>query len=202
MAGVRGVGNPKNWMETVHILSADGHYWRNLTLARNGVLPFFVIATLVTFFWTKRLYGAPTGLLAAAILTFFRRYWRTRRLPTTDIAFTAMFCWAMYAFTLWLNAETATVFGVSSGLALGAKFSTMVFLPACGGAVLMLYVLAGRRNWRSLFRIVGLSLLCAFLVIWAVYRFSHAPLNQVTALPDRVAANSFGESSGLTNVVH
>jgi hypothetical protein len=37
---------------------------------------------------------------------------------------------------------------------------------------------------------------------WAVYRFSHAPLNQVTALPDRVAAKAFGESSGLTNVVH
>jgi len=205
MAGVRGVGNPKNWMETVPILSADGHYWRNLTLARIGVLPFFVIATLVTFFWTKRLYGAPTGLLAAAILTFLPTILAHSAVATTDIAFTAMFCWAMYAFTLWLNepnAERAIVFGVSSGLALGAKFSTIVFLPACGGAVLVLYVLAGQRNWRSLFRTVGLSLLCAFLVIWAVYRFSHAPLNQVTALPDRVAVKVFGESSSLTNVVH
>jgi hypothetical protein len=205
MAGVRGVGNPKNWMETYPILSADGHYWRNLTLARIGVLPFFVIVTLVTFFWTKRLYGAPAALLAAAILTFLPTILAHSAVATTDMAFTAMFCWSMYAFTLWLkepNAKTAAVFGVSSGLALCAKFSTIVFLPVCGGAILVLYFVAGQRNWRSLFRTVWLSLLCAFLVTWAVYRFSHAPLNQVTAVPDRVAAKVFGKSSSLTNVVH
>ena len=205
MAGVRGVGNPKNWTETYPILSADGHYWRNLTLARIGVLPFFVIVTLVAFFWTTRLYGAPAGLLAAGIMTFLPTILAHSAVATTDMALTAMFCWAMYAFTLWLkepNLKTAAVFGVSAGLSLCAKFSTLVFLPVCGAAIMVLYWFAGQRNWRPLLRTVGLSVFCAFLVTWAVYRFSHAPLNQVTAVPDRVAAKVFGKSSRLTNIAH
>ena len=63
MAGVRGVGNPKNWTETYPILSADGHYWRNLTLARIGVLPFFVIVYAGDILLDERLYGAAAGLL-------------------------------------------------------------------------------------------------------------------------------------------
>ena len=205
LAGVREVGHPKDWTETYPILSADGHYWRNLTLARIGVLPFFVIVTLVTFFWTKRLYGAPTGLVAAGILTFLPTILAHSAVATTDMALTAMFCWTMYAFTLWLkepNLKTAAVFGIASGLALCAKFSTLVFLPACGAAILALYWFAGQRNWRPLLRTMGVSVLCAFLLTWAVYRFSHASLDQVTTVPDHVAAKVFGKSSDLTNVVH
>ena len=58
------VGDRKDWTETYRIFSADGHYWRNLTLARIGILPYFVVTTLVACFWAKRLYGAPAGLLA------------------------------------------------------------------------------------------------------------------------------------------
>jgi len=204
LAGVRGVGNPKNWMETYPILSADGHYWRNLTLARLGVLPYFVICTLVVFFWTKRLYGASAGLLAAAILTFLPTMLAHSSVATTDVAFTAMFCWAMYAFTLWLKtpgAKTAAVFGLASGLALCAKFSAIAFVPACAASILVMYLVAGRANWRALLRTVAVSLLCAFLVTWAIYRFSYAPLNQFTRVPDRVAAKVFGESSQVTNMV-
>lgn len=205
LAGVREVGNPKDWTETYPILSADGHYWRNLTLARIGVLPYFVIATLVVFFWTKRIYGAPAGLLAAAILTFLPTMLAHSSVATTDVPFTAMFGLAMYAFTLWLkkpDVRTAAVFGVTAGLAFCAKFSAVAFVPVCAGAILVLYALAGNTNWRALLRTVGLSLLCAFLVTWAIYRFSYAPLNQFTKVPDRVAARVFGPSSGLTNAVH
>ena len=205
LAGVREVGHPHTWMETYPILSADGHYWRNLTLARMGVLPYFVIVTIVVFFWTKRLYGAPAGLLAAAILTFLPTMLAHSSVATTDVPFTAMFCWAMYAFTLWLkhpNVKTAVVFGVAAGLSLAAKFSTVAFLPVCGAAILVLYWLAGQRNWRPLLRTTGLSILCACLVTWAIYRFSYGPLNQFTAIPDRVAAKAFGTSSGVTKLVH
>src|SRR5215469_11530665 len=181
LAGVREVGHPKDWTETYPILSADGHYWRNLTLARIGVLPFFVIVTLVTFFWTKRLYGPPAGLLAAGILTFLPTMLAHSSVATTDVAFTAMFCWSMYAFTLWLkqpNTKSAVIFGISTGLAFCAKFSAVAFVPVCCGAILVLYWVAGNRNWRSLLRTIGLSLLCAFLVTWAIYRFSQGPLNQ------------------------
>ena len=204
LAGVRQVGHPKDWMETYPILSADGHYWRNLTLARIGVLPYFVITTLVVFFWTKRLYGAPAGLLAAAILTFLPTMLAHSSVATTDVPFTAMFCWAMYAFTLWLkkpDVKSAAVFGVSAGLALCAKFSAIAFIPVCAVAILAMYAAAGQPNWRGLIRTLAMVVLCAFLVTWAIYRFSHAPMNQVTTLPDRAAARVFGASSGMTNLV-
>lgn len=204
LAGVRQVGHPRDWTETYPILSADGHYWRNLTLARIGVLPYFAITTLVVFFWTKRLYGAPAGLLGAAIFTFLPTMLAHSSVATTDVPFTAMFCWAMYAFTLWLkkpDVKTAALFGVSSGLALCAKFSAVAFVPVCAAAILLMYALAGKRDWRVIFRTLMVVVLCAFTVTWAIYRFSHAPMNQVTTLPDRAAARVFGPSSGMTSLV-
>ena len=205
MSGLRAPAQFAKWQDTYPILSADGHYWRNLTLARIGVLPYFVICTLVAFFWTKRLYGPVAGLVAAGIFTMLPTILAHSAVATTDIAFTAMFCWALYAFTLWLQQPTkwsAAQFGVASGLALCAKFSTLAFLPTCGAAILVLYLAAGQRNWRPLLRTVSVAVLCAFLATWAVYRFSHAPLNQVTTVPDRAALKLFGQSSRMTGVVH
>src|SRR6266700_1125318 len=68
LAGVRWMGF-KAWRDTYPILTTTGNYWHNLTLGRLGVLPYFIIATLVVFFWTKRLFGAPAAVLAAAVFT-------------------------------------------------------------------------------------------------------------------------------------
>lgn len=204
LSGLRSPAEFSNWMETYPILSADGHYWRNLTLARIGTLPYFIIATLVVFFWAKRLFGPPAGLLAAAIFTMLPPILAHSAVATTDVALAAMFCWALYSFTLWLRRpdwRSAAVFGLASGLALATKFSTLLFLPACGGAILVLYIMAGQRNWQALLRTVAVAILCAFLATWAVYRFSHAPLAQVTKFPDHVAARIFGPSSGMTHLV-
>ena len=66
LAGVRWMGF-KKWQDTFPILSSTGNYWHNLRLGRIGVLPYFIIATLVVFFWTKRLFGATAAVLAAAV---------------------------------------------------------------------------------------------------------------------------------------
>src|ERR1017187_2678371 len=53
--GVRNEGN--------EILYAT-HYWRTLALARCGILPFFILACLMVWFWTKHLFGRTTALVA------------------------------------------------------------------------------------------------------------------------------------------
>src|SRR5436190_16883198 len=68
LAGMRWMGF-KKWQDTFPILSATGNYWHNLTLGRIGVLPYFIIATLVVFFWTRRLLGVTAAVLAAAVFT-------------------------------------------------------------------------------------------------------------------------------------
>src|SRR6185503_10912993 len=95
LAGVRGTGATR-WQDTYPILSENGQYWRNLTLGRLGVLPYFVIATLAVFFWTKRLYGARAGLIAAGIFTLLPTILAHSSNATTDVALTAMFGCSLY----------------------------------------------------------------------------------------------------------
>lgn len=51
------------------ILYDSGHYQRNLTLARLGVLPFFLLATAIVFLWARREFGDLAGVMAAALFT-------------------------------------------------------------------------------------------------------------------------------------
>jgi hypothetical protein len=204
LTGVRGTGATV-WQETYPILSENGKYWRNLILGRIGVLPYFVIATLVVFIWTKRLFGPAEALLAAAIFTQLPTILAHSSNATTDVALTAMFCWAAYALTLWLrepNMRTGAHFGLATGLALATKLSTLVFLPACAAPILLMYARSGQARWRALGRTVAIAAVCAFLALWAVYRFSHVPLAQATHLPDRAASKVFGPSSRMAKMVH
>lgn len=204
LAGVRGTG-ATDWWETYPILSENGRYWRNLILGRIGVLPYFVIATLIVFFWTKRLFGVTEALLAAAVFTQLPTILAHSSNATTDIPLTAMFCWAAYTLTLWMrepNFRTAAHFGLASGLALATKLSTLVFLPACAVPILLMYAKSGQARWRALARTLAVAAVCAFLALWAVYRFSHEPLAQLTHVPDHAAAKVFGPSSRITGMAH
>ena len=204
LAGVRGNGATR-WEDTYTILSENGRYWHNLTLGRIGVIPYFVIATLIVFFWTKRLFGGASAVLAVAIFTQLPTVLAHSSNATTDMPLTAMLCCALYAFVLWLREpglRTASQFGVATGLALATKLSTVVFLPACAFPVLLMFARSGQARWRSHLRTSLLAALCAFLTLWAVYRFSHVPLSQATHLPERVSARYFGPSSSLTAAVH
>lgn len=204
LAGVRWMGF-KRWQDTFPILSSTGNYWNNLTLGRIGVLPYFIIATLVVFFWTKRLLGVTAGVLAVAVFTQLPTILAHSSVATTDVALTAMFCCSLYFFTRWLeepNLRSSAQFGVATGLALGTKLSTVVFLPACALPIIVMYARSGRQNWRVLLRSLVMVALCAFLALWAVYRFSHVPMTQATGVPDRVAAKVFGKSSSAARAIH
>jgi len=219
LSGVRGFGDPSFWQEGVLVLSSGGHYWRTLTLARIGVLPYFVLATIVIFVWTKRVYGSATATLAAGIFTMLPVVLAHSGLATTDVALTAFYVTAVYAFTLWLadpSCRTAVGFGIAAGLAISTKLSTVAFLPPTMAGILLLYFLSGRRistpvdktrdrwglgNVRGVMRSTAVGLICVFLVIWTDYRFSHAPINKFTSAPDKIAARVFGPASSATRGV-
>jgi len=218
--GMRGYGDPSFWQEGVRLLSSGGHYWRNLTLARIGVLPYFVLATIVIFVWTRRVYGSATALLATGIFTMLPVVIAHSAVATTDIPLTAFFVLAVYTFTRWLSApgwRTAAAFGIAAGLAIATKLSAVAFLPPTMVGVLLLYfatrqrtanpvISQGRERWgigsmRGVARSIAVGLICVFLVIWAAYRFSHAPVNQFSSAPDRIAAKVFGPASSATRGV-
>ncbi len=180
--GARATSHPSRFQEGNAILHTDGAYFRNLTLARLGTLPFFILATLTLWLWAKRDFNVAAGLLAAGIFTTLPSTLAHSGLATTDMAFTAMFLLSLFAFRLWLErpALPRSVFlGTALGLVLITKFSALAYFPISAACITLVYASQHGRS-RSLLSIPWIrwagsaavvALLCGF-VIWSGYRFS------------------------------
>ena len=111
----------------------EGSYWRNLILARVGVLPFFILAVALVWFWGRQLFGDVAALFAAALLAWLPPFLAHAGLATTDMACAATFLAALFTCSLWLenpNVFRSCIFGLSVALAVLAKLSNLVFLSA------------------------------------------------------------------------
>ncbi len=161
------------------IFYAQNRYLRNLTLARIGILPFFVLAIVIVGAWARALWGDVPGVVAAALFANEPTVLAHAGLATTDMAAAALTVTAGYAFWRWLNEprpRSAVFFGVALGLAFLAKFSTLLFVPLVLGAVLLCHVASGNRleSTRSAIQGVVIAVVVAGLLVWAGYRFSIA----------------------------
>ena len=182
LAGIRSSGLKSVYEEGNLILYTGNHYFRTLALARMGVLPFFVIACALVWSWSRRLFGTGAALASTLLFTMLPPILAHSGLATTDMACATFVFASIYAFSRWLQRPAwrqSLVLGGSAALAALSKFSSLVFLPACMLAVLLLYwfierppLAAFRRE--ALRRAVSLIFAAAvlFLVIWAGYRFS------------------------------
>jgi len=175
-------GFPLYWPVGRSLLYANGHYVRNLSLARSGMLPFLLLATAIVFIWTRRLFGDAAALTSVFLFTTLPIILAFSGLAYTDIPATATQLMALFAIATWLEKPTlkASVFlGFAVGLALLSKFTSLVYLPvAAAGMVLCKWLLhmepeaapaappAKRTRW------IALAALIACLMLWAGYRFS------------------------------
>ena len=164
------------------ILTGDGHYARNLTLARLGVLPFFLVASALVFLWTRRLFGDVAALLAVVTFTTLPPVLAFSGMAYTDMPAACTQLAALFAFAYWLEAKTlrsAMWFGIALGLALLSKLTTLIFVPAAVIATLLCRWLFESRakpteenasgSWMSQ---ATLALALACLVVWGGYKFS------------------------------
>jgi 4-amino-4-deoxy-L-arabinose transferase-like glycosyltransferase len=185
--GQRAFGLTDFWEEGNRILHSGPSYRRTLTLARLGVLPFFVLAALAAGAWGRRLAG-PAGAVGAVLLfTTLPLALAHSGVATTDMGITAMLPLTMLLFVRWLerrDAGRSLLLGAGIGLSLLAKMSAVLMLPVSFVAVLAIRWLVmrktaatarpaatstGRRIW---LRHAGCVALAAFVVTWAGYRFS------------------------------
>ena len=188
LAGIRSYGLKSVYEEGNRILYAGNHYFRTLALARMGILPFFVIACALLWSWSRRLFGTGVALASTLLFTMLPPVLAHSGLATTDMACATFVFAALYAFSRWLERprwRQSLLLGASTALAALSKFSSLVFLPACMLAVLLLYWFVERPPLAAFRREAlrrTLSLVFAapvlFLVIWAGYRFS---VGRVTA---------------------
>ncbi len=202
--GLRSIGAFNVYDEGNAILHARGTYWRNLTLARLGTLPFFVLASLVVWMWGRRIFGEAAALFATALFTTLPPILAHAGVAATDLALAATFVSAMFATAIWLDAPTrwhSVLLGFAMALSILSRLPALMYLGVCGLIVLGLWLRADSRNTvRSLLRrwprliVVGLTV---FMTLWAGYRFSFRPLSAVEDRPHRVIDRWVGSNEKL-----
>ena len=83
--GVRPAGNPDRENEGVGLLIHSANPDRFLTLMRAGILPFFLLACLVVFFWTRHIFGNPEAVFATLLFTLVPPVLAHAGVATTDM---------------------------------------------------------------------------------------------------------------------
>ncbi len=172
------------WDEGSAILYSDGHYWRNLTLARLGSVPFLVLTCIGIVLWARRWFSAGAGLWGLLLFVSLPPVLGVAGQALTDMACTATVFLALYEFLRWLEdgqTRRSAVLGVALGLALLSKLSSIAFLGACFGVALIYFAWVAGRGWRSglhgCWRRLCVVAGVALILTWAGYRFSFHPMS-------------------------
>lgn len=168
------------------ILYSNNDYWRNLTLARIGTLPFFVLACIVVFLWARRWFRDAAGFWAALLLVCTSPVLGHAGVATNDVACTAGVALSLYCFVRWLEQPDGTrwiAWGAATGFAIVCKFSSIPFLTACYIAGFAIWAIGNRGKAVATLRLRGVQVfgagVAALLLMWACYRFTLIPLAAV-----------------------
>jgi hypothetical protein len=192
LAGYRSQGGGDMWIEGRRIFyGRSGHPDAELlTLARLGVLPFFLLSLALTWRWTARRVGSGAAALAVILLGNLPVFLAHNGLATTDAVFAATFLLAFFAFLGWLGRPSPVRglgLGAAVALAVAAKLSALLFLPAACGAVLAHRWICERKIWRPTKLVASwhgvLAPAAAFLLtIWVVYGCKADPFYGIASL--------------------
>jgi len=182
LAGVRPIGGPEQNLEGVNIIKATGQVDRMAFLMRIGILPFFWIACLVVYLWTRRYTSAGVAVIATGLFTLTPPVLAHAGLATTDMALTGCLLAAFLSLLVWAEAPTwrsGAVLGVTAALAGLSKFTAIGYLPAAAVLSLVFWLGVKRPPMHRLSELArerlatfGFAVAVGFLTVWAAYWFS------------------------------
>ena len=197
LLGVRSQGQSNQWYEGRRVLYADNAYLRNLTAARLGILPFFLIASFFVWRLACFAFGQSAALASVACFTLLPPVLAHFGVATTDGPLLAMFAAALYALVRWVtepNVHRGVWLGVAVALAVISKLSAIPFLGATGVLVVGAAIWAIRpsirppesspgdyrdtttstelRSWKQVPVSIFIGGVAGVVVAWAFYRFS------------------------------
>lgn len=168
----------EEWDFGFEVLFGSGNdHWAILRRGRLPTVALSVLGALAVLVWSRALFGAGGGLLSLALYAFAPTVLAHARWVTMDVPVAALGTWALL---LWWRAArgglrpgASTLAGLALGLALAAKFSALVLLPAMALSEL----LAGRRpGVRRRLLAWAIVLAAAAGVLGAVYLSPAGPL--------------------------
>ena len=191
--GARAQKMPDRWKEGNAVLNSAPRYGKALTLARLGILPFFLLACTVVWLWGRKLMGDWGALAAVFVFTNTPPVLAHAGVATMDMAIGAGIVTALFTYTLWLeegSLRRAVFFGVGLALAILSKFSAVLLLPVCIAAITLLYPRARqKRNWAWI--------PVTFVLVWGAYRFSFGPMTEHVASDAAGQGGIIGRIPGL-----
>jgi 4-amino-4-deoxy-L-arabinose transferase-like glycosyltransferase len=209
--GLRATGLTERHKEGNNILHSDGNYEMNLTLARIGILPFFIIATLIVSLWAKWLFGEFSALFSVFFFTTLPAVLAHSGLATSDMAAGATLATALFTLCLWLEEPTLPrtyLLGIFVGLSCLAKYSNLAYLSVSGTLIVALYWLGEIKSKNKNICIKrwigrsGIILLICSLIIWAGYRFSVSFLTSPDTRPHLSIDRIFGTDGFLHEIAY
>ena len=170
---------PEEYAGGEQMLEANGNY-RLLTPARRAASFFTFALSLLVFAAGWEMFGAPVGLLALALFTFEPTILAHGALVTTDMAVACSIFAAVYAFYRYLkvpNWGRLAICGLAVGLALSAKVSGILVLPALALTALREIAVQTEGRARKAASLAGaLVAICliGYAVLWGFYTFRYA----------------------------
>jgi Dolichyl-phosphate-mannose-protein mannosyltransferase len=178
------------------ILSAHGSYVRNLTLARLGTLPFFILGCVVVLLWTHRWFGRVAAVFALLLFACLPPVLGQAGLATTDMASAATVGAGLYLMIRWIEQPDwvrTGLLGIAFGAAVASKFSAIAFLPACivVAAVYLVitrqpFLVPGLLSWKPFFLRFILAVVVALVFVWGTYRFGVRPISRLQGTHRRI----------------
>jgi hypothetical protein len=181
--GARAQGLPDRWKEGNAVLNSAPRPRKALTLARAGILPFFLLACACVWLWSRRVLGEWGALAPVFLFTNVPPVLAHAGVATSDMAVGAGICAAVLAFVVWLDApdwRQSLLLGVALAAAFLSKFSAVVVVPACFLAIYLLRGFGGG-GWKLAPRRTGAALGVAALLIWTAYGFSFGRMSEHVA---------------------
>ena len=162
----------------------EGNDIRNVARARISNLLFLALAIVVVIAWSRR-FGDGVAFLAASFLASMPTILGHAGIASADVAAAATLSLALFCFDRWLRRPSvgrASVLGIAIALGALSKFSFLVFFPVCA---VPLAVIAWRGRRSDIPKLL-IAILVAIPIVWAMYRFTFAPVLAMQShhLPD------------------
>jgi len=191
------------------ILYEPGPYDRVLTLARLGILPFLLVALLVTYAWARSVFGEWPAVLAVALLATVPPFLGNAGIATLDVPLAALGVASMFAFCQWLDRPrigTALALGIATGGAVMTKFSAIPFLGLSFTVIFSwrawINARHGSPSFFSAHVKTGIAAAATTLVVfWLCYGAGFTTLVNPANRPYESIENLLGEGSALSNSV-
>jgi hypothetical protein len=149
--------------------------------ARLGAVVVSVLLCLLLWLWARSAFGVTAGLVALAAAVFHPSLLAHGHLATTDLVAAFAMLLASFAYWRWTRAASAAwavAVGVSVGLAIAARLTGILLLPAFGVLALLdarRRRRAGERQRGAALAVLVAALASAPVVVWAAYGFRYEP---------------------------